>query len=511
MGLKEGDVPQLNAAWWKKAKPLLYKDPGLGDALKDWEIAEDSMDVAKRTKAISDLKKMLGTVVVAMGKKDYDVEVTVLKKMTKLILAEENKTKEMASRPVATEPPKQKMGSSVTIWERDISAEVLKKHKPEWLKNFSGYKLAMTLNKDLLDVFEEEEDYVTPAFIAQDAEEMAQNLIGALVKTLQNIDSASKGKKPQEVDKLREGFGPLAEKAIKAVEGEMAKIPVARWNKFVKQKQQYKDYKIKAGLNVTIGVLGVIGSSAGIVGSGGAGLALGIVTLVRSAASLMKQIRDLAVEAETIEKNLKKDLDTLHQRYITATGDIKSGKLGATEITGTVLKSILGIDPPFVSTIPKCKNNMDLWQNKVAGITVEGRRLFKDVSQGLKECTKLEGMIKGAQSKEARKLYDKLVKARKALDEALNDCSTMNGRVSKAEKNFEGISKMLEALQAATPKYVEIFDKVFPVVVNLTLSGASGGVGIKEAENALQTFNAALGLFNDVANEGRGVLEEVLG
>ncbi len=512
--MKSSDTPELKAAWWKKHRPLLYKDPGLWDALKDWEIAADSMDAVKRDKALSDLKRAVAKVVTGMDAKRYETEIAVVKKYTKLIQAEEVKTKEMAGRASKggpSTPPKQKIGGSVVIWSRDISAEVNKKFKAEWFKNFNGYKIEMTLNSDLLDVFEAEDDAVTPAFIAQDAEELAQKLITALVNDLNAIESGSKGKKPGDVDKMRQAFGPQAEKTIKAVEAKMKLIPKERWDKFVKQKQQYKDYQIKAGLNVTIGVLGVVGSAAGIVGTGGAGLALGIVTLVRSAAGLMKQIYDLTIEAERVEKNLEADLKTLKDRYIKATGDIKSGKLGATEITGSVLKGILGIDTPFLATIPKCKNNITLWQNKVAGITVQGRKLYKAVSGGLDQCTKLEGMISGAQKKEARDIYTKLVKARKELTTALDKCADMNARVDKAEKNFEGLDKMMKALEAATPKYVEIFDKVFPVVVNLTLSGAGGGVGIKGAESTLEVFNSSLGMFNDLVSEGKNQLEEYLG
>jgi hypothetical protein len=97
------------------------------------------------------------------------------------------------------------------------------------------------------------------------------------------------------------------------------------------------------------------------------------------------------------------------------------------------------------------------------------------------------------------------------LTTALDKCADMNARVDKAEKNFEGLDKMMKALEAATPKYVEIFDKVFPVVVNLTLSGAGGGVGIKGAESTLEVFNSSLGMFNDLVSEGKNQLEEYLG
>lgn len=519
--MKSSDVPEMNAAWWKKKKPTELLDKKViaamkvfGDGLKDWEMAVDSMDVGKRTQAISDLKRALAGLLVAFkANKGYDDEMIVMKKYSSFFTYEEGQTKEMAERAAksTSAPAKQKIGSSVVIWSRDISAEVNKKFKADWFKNFSGYKLAMTLNDDILDVFEEEDDAVTPAFIAQDAEELAQTLIDSLVNDLKSIESGSKGKKPADVDKLREAFGPLAEKKIKAIESKMKTIPKERWDKFVKQKQQYKDYQIKAGLNVTIGVLGVVGSAVGIVGSGGAGLVLGIVTLVRASAALMKQIYDLALEAERVEKNLKADLELLTGHYFRVDGTVKKKHLVGEEMGLTVVKAALGIDAPFVASISKCKSNIALWENKVAGITVEGRKLYKAVSGGLAQCTKLEGMISGAEKKEARAIFDKMVRARKELSLALDKCSTMNARVDKAEKNFESLNALMKALEGATPKYVEIFDKVLPAVVNLTLSGASGGVGIDGAKSSLEVFNSALGMFNDVASEGKNQLEEYLG
>jgi hypothetical protein len=87
----------------------------------------------------------------------------------------------------------------------------------------------------------------------------------------------------------------------------------------------------------------------------------------------------------------------------------------------------------------------------------------------------------------------------------------MMKRVSDADKNAPNLKKMLDALNSSNPKYAQIFDKVFPVVVNLTLAGANAGVGFKEASSTLDTVNTALGLFNDIASEGKDQLEEAIG
>ena len=112
---------------------------------------------------------------------------------------------------------------------------------------------------------------------------------------------------------------------------------------------------------------------------------------------------------------------------------------------------------------------------------------------------KLETQIKGSDDVNVRKVVDKMKKARKSLDQSLGKCVAKMARVRSAEKSMPALEKMLKALEATNPKYADIFDKVFPKAVNLALSGASAGVGFKDAKTALDTANAALGLVNDVA------------
>lgn len=509
--MKKGAIPELNQKWWSKNKAKTMGKSGLGKALKDFEVAEEVNDPAKMLKALSEVKKKLAVALKACNEKMHKDTIAAIKKYPGIIQKRETEIKKkMAAAPSGGAAPKQKIGKDVTVWKRDISKEVLKVYSPDWLETFRGFELKLTLNDDILDVLEAEGDLVTPAYMVEDAQKVGKAVIASIVQTMKKIDAASKGKTPQEVDKIRKVFEPQVKKVMQSSAAALKKIPEARWKKFVGRKQQYKDYRIKAGFDVTIGILGTAGAAAGIVGSGGAGLALGIVALVRSVAGLAKQVHDLAQEAEGVEKTLEKDLDTLMKRYRNAAGEAKKTQ-GRDEVGGSVLKGILGVDAPFLATLPKCSGNYDLWDNKTAGLSVGGRKLSVNITKGLAACDKLEKMIKNVESKEARKILDKLRKGRASLDKSLNQCSTMMGRVSKAEKNMPKLKTMLDALNTSNPKYADIFDKVFPAVVNLTLSGASAGVGFSEAKTTLEFVNTSLGLFNDIAAEGQSALEEYLG
>jgi len=514
--MKKGATPELDSKWWAKNKPMTLTKTGIGDALRNYEVAQAKKDDQKVLATLSALKKAVANGVSKANPKLHADTIAALKKYPKIIENEIKLANERIARDAQAAKdakggaaPKQKMGKPVVIWSIDVGVEVQKKFKPAWLESFKGYKMALKLNDDILTLLEAEEDYVTPAFMVEDAQDVGKETVDAIVDAAKKVD-AFKGT-PQAVDKKRADFVRLAEALIRSQAKKLEKIPDARWKKFVARHQQYRDYKIKAGFDVTIGVLGVAGSAAGIVGSGGAGLVLGIVALVRSTAGLMKQIYDLALDADKVGKDLKKDCDTLMARYKDAVGKANKKTQAAAEVGGTVLKSILGTDAPFLATIPKAKSNLDLWDNKIAGVTVAGREASKKISQALKGCDAAEKMIKKAEGKEAQKIYKTLVELRKKLDDALNKTSDLMAKVSRFEKNSPALEKVLNALDKQNSDFAKIFDQVFPTVVNLTLSGASAGVGFKEAKTTLETFNSALGLVNDIASEGKTHLENHLG
>lgn len=281
-------------------------------------------------------------------------------------------------------------------------------------------------------------------------------------------------------------------KLLEAKEKEIQKIPAMVWAEFVKRNKQYKDYKIKAGIDLAIQTLtvagGAIATGAAAAGTFGAGGAIGVVALVRDCANLAKQIYNLAIEAETVQKGLKSDIDTLAKAY-----QNKARQVGQ-EAAGTVLKAILSTDAPFIATLPKCNSNLDLFDNKVAGLEVNGRKYASKVTKTLAKIRQLESELQKLTNKKARKAFDQLVDTRKNLDKSLIESSKMMERVKKTKPNIEGLRKALNALNDTNPKYMQIFDKVLPAVVNLALAGASAGVGFVDAKGALDTANTALAL-----------------
>lgn len=519
--MKKNATPELNYKWWNKNKAKTMKSSGLGKALTAYEVANDQMDWDKTLKALSEVKKKVTVAVGACNPKLHADTIAALKKYPGIIqkreVAVKASQKAQADRDKAGKAaaPKQKVGKGVVIWKKDLGAEITKKYKPSWLKELKGYTFQLKLNEDLLDVLENEGDYVTPQQMVDDANAVADKLVATLAKELMATDTAfKKATDAKKQEELIKGFDDKVKTVMNGTKKHFEAIPIKRWKTFVKRKQQYKDYQVKTGFDIAIGTLGVVGGAVGVAGSvatGGASLVLGIVSLVRGVAALADKLKDVARDAEKVESVLKDDLDTLFKRYRNAAGEAKKKTQGGSEVGATVLKGLLGTDAPFVATLPKCDKNYGLWQNKVAGLEVGGRKLSQAIMKGLAECDKLEKAMKKSTNKDARKYLDKLKKARAALDKALTSCSAMMARVSAADKNAPKLKKMLDALSAQNPKYAEIFERVFPAVVNLTLAGANAGVGFTEAANTVDSLNTAIGLFNDIASEGKDQLEAAIG
>ncbi len=518
--MKKNAVPELNYKWWKKNKAVTMKASGLGKALTAFEAAEDQMDWDKALKALSEVKKKVVVAIGCCDKKRHAETIAALKKYPAII---QKKEVELKARKKAADDraktsapaPRQKVAKDVVIWKRDIGVEALKKYKARNIKQLKGYELQLKLNGDLLDVLEAEGDLVTPAQMAEDAEKLGQKIIADVVTLLKKFDAAyDKAKDKSETAKIDALLQAQLKTTIARYKPVYEKIPLARWKKFAARKKQYKDYKVKTGFDISIGVVSTVGGLVGVAGSvatGGASLVLGIVGLVRGVAALAKQIQDAAREAEKVEKVLEGDLATLQKRYQDAQGKANKKTQVASEMGGTTLKAILGADAPFLATLPKCQSNLKLWDNKVAGLSVNGRKLSAQIVKGLDACDKLEKLLRNSKDAKVRRILDKLRKARASLDKALNGCSKMMKRVSDAEANMPKLKRVLDALSAQNPKYVEIFDRALPAVVNLTLAGANAGVGFSDAKNLADTVNTSLGLFNDIASEGKAQLEETLG
>lgn len=534
--MKKNAVPELNARWWAKNKAKTMKKSHLGKALKDFEVAEELMDYDRMLKTLSEVKKKLVVALKACDPKRHAETIVGLKKYAGVIHKREmqikaNKKKAEA-RPAAVEVPKQKIGRGVVIWQKDIGHEVLKVHRPKWVKDLKGYELSLKINEDLLKILKKEGDLITPQQMVDDANDETKRVVTKLVVEMIMLEKAAGAiRNPAKQKKILGLFDKKAKAIILKEQKRFEKIPAQRWAAFTKRRTQYKFYKVKTGFNITLGTLGVAGGTLGIVGAaigtaapGGAALGIpslivGVTSTLRGIANLTSQVLDLTKRTEKVEKQLFKDLSTLQKRYKNAQGQAKKTRQAVTETGASVLKSILSTDAPFLATIPKCDKNFGLWKNKVAGLAVGARKLSRAINKGMTECDKLEKALKKVSGKQARKSLDKLRKARATLDKALVNCTDLMARVSKADKNAPKLNKLLDGLKKQNNAVVGSLDKILPVIANMTLAisgfglGLTGGITMSvktvtdQVQQVLDFVNTGLGLVNDVGGEVKDILE----
>ncbi|MEM7439063.1 MAG: hypothetical protein AAF393_05640 [Pseudomonadota bacterium] len=514
--MKKGATPELDGKWWSKNKAKTMKKSGLGKALTTFEVARERTNAKgmkppeivsageAAVKALTEVKKKVAFAVSCCNAKLHKETIEALKKYPKIIMVEEKRLAGMIARNKNAAPvvPPQKKGKNLTYWEMDVATQVKKQVNPDWISDFKGYRLHLTINSDISKVLTDEKDPQTLAFMVEDAQKVGAAVVSRIVDTIKKIEASTKDKPVSAVDKVRSGFKPLVDKAIQAAAKELDKIPGRRWANFVKRKQQYKDYQINVAKTFTLGSLGILGGVIGLATTpftAGASTVLGLVSLTRSVAAITREIVNAARDAETTLKVLQSDLKSLEKAYHKADGTARK-RQGASEVASSVVKGLLGTDPVW-ATLPKCADNAKTLDNKLAGLEVAGRKASTEIMKGFDICDDLEKTFKSASGKAAAKVLDKIKKARKALDGSLKKCTSFGGRISAISDKIPDLQKVLKALQGTNPKFAQIFDKVWPAVVNLGLSGASGGLGIADAKSALDIANASISMANDVAGE----------
>lgn len=368
-------------------------------------------------------------------------------------------------------------------------------------------RVELRLNDDILDVLEDAGDKASAALMAEGAKKAGKALVAAILHRLGEAESECAKSPASAVDKVLQAAKKDIQEIIAAEQKNISAIPGEVWAEFVKRKKQYKDYKLKAATDVTIQVLMVtsdaIATGAAAAGTFGAAGVVGVVILARDCAKLARQVYDLALSAEKVQKDLAKDIKTLEDAYRSTVRRVGQ------EVTGTLFKAALSTDSPFLATLPKCNEKIKLLDNKVAGLETAGREFSSLLTEALDKSAKLENQMDGLSDKKARKAYEKLVATRKELDQALKDCTKMMKRVRDTKPGIKGLQVALDALNESNPRYLKIFDVALPAVTGVALAGPSGGLGFAGAATGLDHANTAVTLAAVMGNEAKGFLESL--
>ena len=529
--MKPGELPQFNEKWLKGARPksVFFSDPGLDKKLKEFEVAQDLFEYERMLKILDAIGGLADRVADACKKfekinSDNANTIKAMERYPALIAQMKTKVKKSQAK-ARTEAqkhaangdavPPQQMGSPVLLYKADLAKEIAQTYKGRWF-DFSGYRIELKINSDLIKIMDKSGPGGT-AFMVEDARDAVADAVKE-ISAKANEFGAVLDKHPRRAADFTDDLKKITDTTVAVLSRELDEIPKRRWAEFIQRKKAYKDYKIKTAKNIVIGTLGLAASGAAIaaaVPTGGATLAFGIVGAVRNTVGAVHLGYDLWQEAEDIEKDLNEAIKTLQKSYLSNVGNVgrgpagaadkKSALVGAKEIGKGTLMAILGEDPPWIQTLPKCNRNYDLWQNKVGHLVVNHQKQTKHALKLLEETGKLQKEMQNYQnafkSKEAGKILDDLRRLRKLIEAGLTSAEKLGERIRKAERALPICKKALSALDQANPDFAQVFNTFFPAVVNLALAGASAGAGIHAAKEAVETWDAAVSLVSDVATE----------
>jgi hypothetical protein len=513
--------------WWVKNRDAFLIDPGLDKKLKAYEVAADLMDYGKMRTALKEVSQLVKTTLDLCNKhatvhaktivilKNYPVEIK--KKEAKIDLDEANFKKN--AKPDAGEEPvePQKVGAPVVVYQCDISKEVLSFGQIPW--RLADYKVNLTINSDILDLLEKKGGHSTAAAMVADAQDLCKAVANKISSYAAKDVYSHPPKTNEERDGMTAKLKAYVDAQVKELSEQLTKIPGERWNKWLEQKKQYKAYKLQVGKSVGLGTLAVVGSLAAVGTAAptmGASLAPAIIAAVKSIAEAVKLGLQLWKEAETVQKELQKDLAVLKESYLNAEGKAKK-TMGAKEVGKAVLKEAtlgigdvaaeLGLNSSWLKTLPKCKEDFSNLTGKVSHLVINNQSQTKHALRALADTEKLqEEMKKAENAKDAGKIFDQLVKLRKGINENLEGASSLGGRIRSLEKALPELEKGLKELTKENPTYSEVFGTYFPTVVSLFLAAANATAGVAAAASLADAGGALVIYASDlVAVVGRSV------
>jgi hypothetical protein len=277
-----------------------------------------------------------------------------------------------------------------------------------------------------------------------------------------------------------------------------------RWTQLQQQKSDYKSYRFSVGVKVAKGALGVGSAAAGLAGAaatGGATLALSIIGMYRAVMDGGKTLWECVQEADTVQKSVVGDLDSLRKTYA------QSKELGmAREVVASTVNAVLKL-PINVTNMKTLEDDNKLWKGKLTHLVFLAHELSETLSDLLDKSAQLQSQLSA--DPDSKKKQASLKSFESDVNKLLTDgffYASMGRRVQiqkshqDAEKGLkvqEQITQGIEELKKGRNKAVDWFDSVIAFATDAALTGAGYGVTPPDFSSAASTL--------DKVKDGAGV------
>jgi len=328
---------------------------------------------------------------------------------------------------------------------------------------------------------------------------------GVIEGQLTTVDRGAAGKPAAEIQRIQKQFDEIVRLSVKAVADTVNGKLVALWEQLGKDRAEYRTYKIKSGVKITLGVGGVALGAAGIAGAavtGGASLALAIVGTWRGLVEISKTFANLSKEAETVGKGVYADMKKLQDAYKKSPATPPTfGKVAAREVGVTVANTFLQTE---LRNIPKVKSNCDLWKSKLQGLRTSAHDMAKQLNEFLVQSEQVERHLASIprHPRNAAKIGSALTQLGGLRQQVTVFVIKIPATHQRAEQGLVAqgeAARGLDALARQAPGWTGVVDKVLPLLVNLGLAAAGNTLGFMEATRTADYVQASIGLVNDIA------------
>lgn len=246
-------------------------------------------------------------------------------------------------------------------------------------------------------------------------------------------------------------FKGRAEKEVSALRSQAPRAVEKVWEQRKRTQKEYRNYKIKAGASVAVDVVDITLGVTGAVGSAGASLALSIIVVLRSTAGMVQKLAKLAVEAETLQKKLVRDLKELHRAYAEASRT----SVGAQELAGNYVQKVFNVD--LAPTISSCKTDNEQFGNKLKGLDVDSHKVSSNLGKTLTDVDKLTDKIKDRKSnlpdRKRQKLLGSVGKLEKSVNGMIEKVIGLQERVNKGNVAHKDYTEIIQGLKAKKPTW----------------------------------------------------------
>jgi hypothetical protein len=331
-------------------------------------------------------------------------------------------------------------------------------------------------------------------------EDMAKLMASVVAGTELNMADAHKVKRE---DRAKEHSAQLAQRLEGVKPQILPKIEAAAAGVITglaSKRKEYRKYKVKAGLSITLGVAGVAVSVATIVVSGGGSSLISLIGIVRGLSEIIQQCKSLYDEAEQVSKQVLKGILKV------AKGQSKDRDVNALlEVGRAAVKSITTID--FIATPAKCAELNGTFDIKLKGLEVGAHDSAITLNQLLQAN---EALMKSVRQNPDPKIVAKLEEAEATTHALIEKVVWLSGRVETGTKEHDFYQEIIRDMQKNVAAWGGPAAAVAKVLLNTGIglaSGAASGAIDGNAVAGLPFASAASTAAEGASGIGKVILE----